>query len=490
MANEDRIRELISAYVDDALSPDERAYVQDRLDRDVELRDYCGELRAVRDAIAELPRWSAPAGCAESILERIARLPAEVHLDSRTERDGAGIGLGFGVDSRDGTNRARSSTAPARRRRVIRVVAWVATAAAAVLVAVLAWPGRTRSKPGEPSMAERSERDSAPGTTDGDPSSVVRNESSTTGDNGGSSRIAPDGRSAVGTPAAAADGARFPERHSDIAAKGPSDKPTVPMHPVAANGGGASGTNREARSPVAPPADAMPAVPFIAMVVDVVLTQEGIDENIFEDALRRVDIPWKNAIEVDATFERSILAQRVFGALGPEDLPIPADGADGRKADHLQLVFLVARGRQFDNLIRDIYDRRVSGDVAAVRLDISFGTNDSALFSRMEKLARETPDVPSSEVSAHPVVMADAMRTRLQSALLSARAKDGPDPALPDPTVRNGADGVPVLPEGGAESVLAMEREQFDVLVVLRSESTARGQEPKEPKEPKGSTGR
>lgn len=79
----------LSEYLDDELSGDERALLEDALERDAELRGVLEELREVRDAAAVLPPQSPAADLWPGIESRItgAERPAVVDLaQAREER--------------------------------------------------------------------------------------------------------------------------------------------------------------------------------------------------------------------------------------------------------------------------------------------------------------------------------------------------------------------------------------------------------------------
>jgi len=63
--------ERLSAYIDGALSDDQRRAVEERLARDEDARARLAELRQVVDAVRSLPRTSAPAGLAGDVMDRI-----------------------------------------------------------------------------------------------------------------------------------------------------------------------------------------------------------------------------------------------------------------------------------------------------------------------------------------------------------------------------------------------------------------------------------
>jgi anti-sigma factor RsiW len=76
--------ELLSAYLDDELTPDERARVQRRLETDPAARQLLDQLRAVSQAVRDLPREAIGEDLRHSILQRAstyAAQPASEKLD-------------------------------------------------------------------------------------------------------------------------------------------------------------------------------------------------------------------------------------------------------------------------------------------------------------------------------------------------------------------------------------------------------------------------
>src|SRR5690606_38168612 len=72
MSNE-RLRELISAYVDDELTADERMRAEQLLASDDALRQYRDELLQLRGALAQLPKYQLPAEFAAGVLQQAER---------------------------------------------------------------------------------------------------------------------------------------------------------------------------------------------------------------------------------------------------------------------------------------------------------------------------------------------------------------------------------------------------------------------------------
>jgi anti-sigma factor RsiW len=63
--------ELLSAYLDDDLSPEERVAVEARLAEDAQAREMLHQLRAVSQAVQGLPQEIVGHDLGESVLQRV-----------------------------------------------------------------------------------------------------------------------------------------------------------------------------------------------------------------------------------------------------------------------------------------------------------------------------------------------------------------------------------------------------------------------------------
>lgn len=116
--------ELLSAYLDDEVTPDERAAVEARLAESAEWRAVLDEVRETRVLLRGLPLREAPTGFWDSVLQPDIAPPVSID--------------------------------PARRRRGKRAIAWLAgAAAAAAIVAVLLVPSQSRVKPAVATLVSR-----------------------------------------------------------------------------------------------------------------------------------------------------------------------------------------------------------------------------------------------------------------------------------------------------------------------------------------------
>ena len=106
--------ELLSAYLDGEVSPEERALVEEQLEQSSEWRAVLTEVRETRALVCALPERDAPDGFWSGVLDDA---PAPVSLDSRRTRRG-------------------------------RVAGWIAGAAAAAAIAAVVFvPRESEVKP-------------------------------------------------------------------------------------------------------------------------------------------------------------------------------------------------------------------------------------------------------------------------------------------------------------------------------------------------------
>ncbi|MGZ4691934.1 MAG: anti-sigma factor family protein [Acidimicrobiia bacterium] len=116
--------DLVSAYLDDEATPEERALVEQQLAESAEWRAVLDEVRSTRQLLGSLPVREAPTGFWDALLQPDIAPP--VRLDTE------------------------------RRRRGKRAVTWMAgAAAAAAIAAVVLVPGQSRVKPAVATLVSR-----------------------------------------------------------------------------------------------------------------------------------------------------------------------------------------------------------------------------------------------------------------------------------------------------------------------------------------------
>ncbi|GIW92734.1 MAG: hypothetical protein KatS3mg110_0775 [Pirellulaceae bacterium] len=432
MTQDERIRELLSAYVDGEVTADEQARAEAYIRSSDEWRQYYEELLAIRQAVRDLPTYSPSYDVAGSILEK-----------ARRER---------------GVNRRSSVSTLNARGLLLWRWSWLAVAATAILVLgsalYLAWNRPPRITGPVDSFV-------------GGPKSVTNPGQQTAPRNDGPKQT---DAAPLPEPASAVAGAasRQPGERNVPAPQSEPRSDAVPPDRIA------SSPQPSHTLPPTPRIDSSgpgQMLPLTAMVIDLVLTDKGVTERVVEQTWNEVGIPTSQAIGVDPALEKALLGQRFFGALGPQELPAEEVGSPAT-ISYFRIYFLVATGRQIDAFLQRLYDLRTTGDVSLLRLDLALGTSDSALFSLLERQSESARTQNAAGlVGVHPLVLDEQVRARLSDALLRAQRKqNGESQASPENLPPTNTDTPSLQPENLAE----MEQILFKVLLVVRSEATVR----------------
>jgi anti-sigma factor RsiW len=143
--------DLLSAYLDDELTDQERAAVDEQLTASAAWRDELAEVRAARDALRALPERAAPPGFWDAVHAHVASDPVDA------------------VDGDEDAAVVPIAAAPSRSRRRW---AWVAASAAAVaaVVAIVVVPHRHEVSP---NVAAVVAQHGAQGSDSGDPVTML-----------------------------------------------------------------------------------------------------------------------------------------------------------------------------------------------------------------------------------------------------------------------------------------------------------------------------
>lgn len=458
--SDELLQELISAYVDGELSADERSRAEQVLASSEELRRYHEDLLQMRASLAGLPRYRMSADFAASVMQQ-----AERAMLRRSEVAGE----------------PPRTEAPAKPNsgasRMPRVVWAVLSLAATLLIAAAIYFSQGGAEVGTP-LAEQQVR---PVPQDDRPSPVANSSEAIdlATDQAGETPALGDQR----------DGQRGARNVHELAenAADLAGRPDAPVPPEATRGAdGAADQVARAEMPANSDGDAAGALPVYTLVVEIVLSPRGQQEKTFHTALERAQIPWKNQVAIDRRLSNSLLQNRMFGPLTAEQLPEPmADEplvqAEGSE-EQFELVLVVARGPQIVELMTEIEDRRLTGHVVAMNMDLAMGTSESDLAVQLNQLVLSSAPADPELIRAHPLSLEDEVRSQLSAALHAGKAKlraeqqqgqdalsDNRNPnALPQAAGTN--DAVP------QQSMLeVMDQMQFPVLYVLRSEAQVRG---------------
>jgi len=135
---DDEDRSLLSAYLDDELTLDEGARVENRLAASPEWRAELDDVRIARDALRSLEVGAEPDGFWDRVEAAVAAAPDTAGAGDRSETEPA---IATGVTRLDDHR--------GRRRSRRRLVAWASGGVAAALVfgAMFVIPGRRQVRP-------------------------------------------------------------------------------------------------------------------------------------------------------------------------------------------------------------------------------------------------------------------------------------------------------------------------------------------------------
>ncbi|NLX55913.1 MAG: zf-HC2 domain-containing protein [Planctomycetaceae bacterium] len=401
--------ELISAYLDGELTADERVRVEQLVAASAEHRQTLDELRAVVAGMQSLPAYQLDDAFAHHVVAsaRAAGVRFEVSPPAR----------------------ATVATCPATH-------AWhwpaatglLATAAAAVLIAVLVWRPGARSWLASPQRLVSQTPSASPGGPAGAPPPPLETQRSDmpapadrtvtadaaaaplAADQTQTSSAADRGRAEPPTGTAAPVGPGAPPPPVDVPVDMPVDMVAPPPAGAAADASTtpAPAADRAAPqsldSPPPPPGDdpapgpALVDVPFsgthqMLLVVDVALTPQGVEQRAFDRTLAAHGVVIEGTVEVDATLEASLLASRFFEPAETR----PAEEATAAQND-LTLLYVKTQAGHVDEIWRAMQTN--PGAFAATTLDIAFLADDQSMFREMRQaVERQAADLSAQTVA-------------------------------------------------------------------------------------------
>ncbi len=214
---------------------------------------------------------------------------------------------------------------------------------------------------------------------------------------------------------------------------------------------------------------AQPTGMQLMSLFDVIITESAYKRGVLDQVLNQAGIQLEKGLTVDEQMEQAIFTNRLMGRLEPaaEDAQ-PANERDAEKLATLQLLYVVAGGRQFDEVYHGL-QQRPPFEVRGVRMDLALANEDKLLFERLDR-AHDLMIAQSGGQRAlgvaRRILLTVAMENRLtrQLASLAAPAALG--------LIQGGAQD-PSLPENQATPELAaplgdMESLEFHLVIVLR----------------------
>lgn len=313
--------EVVSAYLDDELPPQQRAAVEQTLAASQEHRQLLAELRSLHESFRLLPRYELDAGFADRVLRRAGQL-ASAERDA-SERQAAEVSL-------------RPAAAPDAFRRRWRVVFWGVIATAAGLM--LMWHLPLGLERGGGDVALR----------------------------GGSENVPP----AVAPSDLVARPAKPPASlPAEVAPVGPLPAPVLERPP---------------RSRVRPtvPDEALALVSLVqqqslkrlVLVYELQVTPEGVEKAAFANLLRRHNIRLQDTVPIGTREQESLLKHRFLK-------DVQAAKADRADMDEVQLFLVKCTGLQADAMYFDLVGRPLG--IAAFGLNLTAKETADGVLGRL-----------------------------------------------------------------------------------------------------------
>jgi hypothetical protein len=394
--------ELISAFLDGELSPDECARVEQLVASSLEHRRMLEDLQAVTRGMQQLPGYHLENDFSQRVIA-LARQASVGDPKMVAHREFAAAPV-------------PAATAVWHWRAVLGVSA---VAAAASLLALFLWNAGTGS-------IDRSETaritppESRVATPDESTTARDAHVDTTAGPDRAGSGLLADSDLSHQTPSnarSAQDGAAVSDATSAVSPTMPADSvasdnslssaPAI----VAADIAAAESMSAEPRPsdiPVAHESDPLArelakGLPFsgkqqLLLVIDVTLTPQGAQHSAFENALVAHHVAVEDAVPVAPALEEALLRSRFF-----DPIKIPP-GAEAAAPSDFGLVYVRAQAGHVDQIWRTIQSN--GGEFAAVSFDMALMPADMLLFQQLRQA------VPHPLASAAAVGEAKARERR------------------------------------------------------------------------------
>jgi len=395
--------ELLSAYVDGELTPDECARVEQLVATHDDYRQALADFRALARDMKGLPAYRLGPSFATRVIDAAHQLEPPQTDPQPSAEPGTPLG------------------------RATSVWHWpaavgVLTAAAALALAIMLLRG-TGPDPGlpeaHPRLAQSHNQDAADAQVAAVPAPEAPAESDAEPTTPWAPPAAPGGvddpqlaraRRADSPPQAAAQpamGHETPAVGVDVAHAVPGQVSDGHIRPSAD----------------APPDLQVPALlgaQQLLLVVDVALTRQGAEQGAFEQMLGAQGIALEQAVSVDKKLEETLLASRFFDPVAAQ----PDESAG--TAREFSLMYVRTQAGKMDDLWRAIQTQQ--GDFSRITLDMAFLADDQSMFQDL----RRAVQTPSDRRQPAGVPRAAAHRLLLSPDWPGARrAPEGPAAGVP-----------------------------------------------------------
>jgi hypothetical protein len=430
--------ELISAYFDGELSPDESAHVERMVAGSDVHRQTLADMRSLAGDMRQLPRYQLGDQFAEQVTTRARRLATWENVSAAS------------------TATSRAASLPGSAWNWPAVAGLITVCAAALLLAAVVWSPRT----GAPGSSGFGQVAVAPDATD---------DSSAIGDSVNRTATTPDKSKQGLLPAAATELATNdqPPAGNKQANVPPGDVGNGHVHnPDAAPApqliaGSPDSLVPESAARMVPtvtpesPAESqdLADVPFdtdqqLLFVFEVSLTRHGAEQLAFENVLVQHQVAVDGAVAVDPQLEASLLESRYFD-------PVEHDDRDQDKPPppSCSLVYAQIRAGQVDEIWRSMQAN--PGFFAGMSFDMAILPADRTLFENLRQAMSRVPVAQSGLAAGEGRRPHAARRLTLppqwrgKPANPPPRRSDGPDSALDKHDETQTIEAIPGQPQPG-----------------------------------------
>ena len=378
--------ELISAYFDGELSPDESAHVERMVAGSDVHRQTLADMHSLAGDMRQLPRYQLGDHFAEQVTARVRRLVAWEKVSAASDTS------------------SHAARLPGSVWNWPAVTGLMTVCAAALLVAAMIWSPRTgpsgSSGIGQVAVApDATDHSSAIGDSGHKAANSAANSAATNTD-GSSPGQLPSASPAIATELAASDRPTAAHAQPNVP---PGAAGVGPVH----NSDAAPATQLIAGSPdslvpesaarmvptVTPESPAEPKdlsdLPFgtdqqLLFVFEVSLTRHGAEQLAFENVLAQHQVAVDGAVAVDPQLEASLLESRYFDPVEHD-----ARAQDKPRQPSCSLVYAQVRAGQVDEIWRSMQAN--PGFFAGMSFDMAILPADRTLFENLRQAMSRVP---------------------------------------------------------------------------------------------------
>jgi anti-sigma factor RsiW len=146
--------------------------------------------------------------------------------------------------------------------------------------------------------------------------------------------------------------------------------------------------------------------PKYVFIVDLTLTPQAQQDQVFRKAMRRAAIDFDTGIPVDEDLEASLLDSRFIGDV---QKVVPGDGSQAAP-DAIEMIYVSGNGNQINQAIADLQSRPPA-EILHTRFDMAIEPKERDVFRRLNDAIRFAEQEPSTSPRARPLIFSFALRT-------------------------------------------------------------------------------